>query len=95
MRARLVIRDRIQLAESLFAEIVIWEVPTPVRGSEHRYKFRLALVANSDCVLRFDNEAGKGGHIHDAGVERLYAFTSIDALIDDFWQEVSRWTNEP
>ena len=46
-------------------------------------------------MLRFDNEAGKGGHIHDAGVERVYEFTSIDVLIEDFWREVSKWTNEP
>ena len=79
----------------MFAEVVIWEVPRPVPDSSHRFKYRLALVAQGECVLRFDNEAGKGGHIHDAGIERAYEFTSIDGLIEDFWREVSRWTNEP
>jgi hypothetical protein len=35
-----------------------------VRGSRHQYKYRLVLVVNDDCVLRYDNEAGKGDHKH-------------------------------
>ena len=45
-------------------EIVIWRVPQPARSSTHPYKYRLAYIANQRCVLRFDNEAGKGDHKH-------------------------------
>ena len=38
---------------------VVWRVPAPFRGSDHHFKYRLALVAEGVCVLRFDNEAGR------------------------------------
>jgi Family of unknown function (DUF6516) len=43
---------------------VVWRVPEPVRGSRHGFKYRLALVSEETCVLRYDNEAGKGEHKH-------------------------------
>ncbi len=55
--------------DSVFVEIVIWHVPVAVRGSLHEFKYSLALVADGVCVLRYDNEAGKGDHRH--GSERL------------------------
>lgn len=45
-------------------ELVIWRVPDPVRGSAHGLEYRLALVVDGVCVLRYDNEAGKGDHKH-------------------------------
>ncbi|HME27340.1 MAG TPA: DUF6516 family protein, partial [Acetobacteraceae bacterium] len=40
---------------------------------------------------RFDNEAGKGDHLHIGEREEPYEFVSLDRLIDDFWNEVRRW----
>lgn len=90
MKATPVIRRRIVLSEQSFAEIIIWEVPGPVRGSAHRYKYRLAHVVRGTCVMRFDNEAGKGDHIHKDGTERGYEFSTIDQLLADFFGEVAR-----
>lgn len=53
------------------------------------------VIGLNDQRLQHRFLAGKGGRIHDAGIERAYEFTSIDGLIEDFWREVSRWTNEP
>lgn len=64
--ARLLLRERRIIAEDRFAEIVIWELPRPVAGSRHRLKYRLAFVVDEICVLRFDNETGKGDHKHVA-----------------------------
>jgi len=50
----------------------------------------LAYIANQRCVLRFDNEAGKGDHKHLDEVEAPYIFTSLDALQTDFWAEVNK-----
>ena len=58
--ARLLLRERRIIAEERFAEIVIWQVPRALRGSRHRFKYRLAFVVDEVCVLRFDNETGKG-----------------------------------
>jgi hypothetical protein len=91
VRARSIIDDRHNLDEKSFAEIVVWEVPRPVRGSAHRYKYRLALVIDDVCVLRYDNEAGKGDHRHFGDGEESYVFSGLPTLISDFWRDVGHW----
>ena len=44
MRAVVLIDERHVIAENAFVEIVVWQVPQPVRRSAHRLKYRLALV---------------------------------------------------
>ncbi|MGX7347355.1 toxin-antitoxin system TumE family protein [Acetobacter pasteurianus] len=39
----------------MFIELVVWEVPSPLRGSLHHYKYRLALISDGKCVLRYDD----------------------------------------
>jgi hypothetical protein len=43
------------------------------------------------CVLRYDNEAGKGDHKHVGESETPYGFTTPAALIADFWRDVDEW----
>jgi hypothetical protein len=43
------------------------------------------------CVLRYDNEVGKGDHMHIDDKEEPYAFTTYDALLTDFWSDVEAW----
>ena len=82
------------MAPKVFAELVLWEVPAPLAGSSHGYKYRLALVADGVCVLRYDNEAGKGDHRHVEEVEQLYRFEGVDRLVADFMADVRRWLDE-
>lgn len=91
MRARLLLRSRLALSETAFIEAVVWQVPQPVRGSVHTYKYRLALVSDSVCVLRYDNEAGKGDHKHINGREESVTFTSLQGLLEDFRADVEAW----
>lgn len=91
MKAEPVMDERLILAPDRFAEIAIWRVAEPVRGSGHRFKYRLALVVNGVCVLRYDNETGKGDHKHVKGAETRYAFTSHERLLADFWSDVANW----
>ena len=72
-------------------DAVIWEVPSPVPGSGHNLKYRLAFIVDGLCVLRYDNEAGKGDHKHVGNHEMPYRFVSMDQLLDDFWHEVETW----
>ena len=88
MEAQKLLDETYQLSETSFAELVIWSVISPVAGSHHELKYRLAYVADGVCVMRFDNEAGKGDHIHVAGKEYDYEFVSIDQLLVDFWTKV-------
>ena len=82
---------RLGLSATVFVEIVIWEVPYPVRGSRHQFKYRLALVADEICVLRYDNEAGKGDHRHVGDNEGPYEFVDIDRLRADFLMDARAW----
>jgi hypothetical protein len=91
MRATLLLRERRVLGEGRFAEIVLWRVPPLVPGSAHEFKYRLAYVIDGVCVLRFDNETGKGDHQHSGDQERTYTFTSPERLIDDFWNAIENW----
>jgi hypothetical protein len=91
MNARLLQKERIVLAEATFAEIVVWEVPEAVRGSSHAYKYRMALVVEFVCVLRYDNEAGKGDRRHVNGVEEAVEFNDLDTLYAAFWADVDNW----
>jgi hypothetical protein len=57
----------------------------------HNFKYRLAFVVNGVCVLRYDNEAGKGDHKHVGEEEVTYTFTTPARLLADFWNDVDRW----
>lgn len=88
MPAEPLLDERHVLTESAFAELVVWRLPAPVRGSTHEYRYRLALVIDGKCVLRYDNEAGKGDHRHVGDKEQDYRFKSAEQLLADFWTEV-------
>jgi Family of unknown function (DUF6516) len=54
----------------------------------------LAYVVRGVCVLRYDNEAGKGDHRHDRGKESAYSFIDPDKLIAAFQADIARWNRE-
>jgi hypothetical protein len=51
----------------------------------------MMATVDGRCVLRYDNEAGKGDHKHVGEDEIPYVFTTPEALLDDFWNEVDNW----
>jgi hypothetical protein len=94
MKATELVHARIIYSASAFAELRLWRVPKPVAGSRHGYKYRLVYVVDGVCVLRYDNEVGKGDHRHTAGKENPYAFTTPGRLIADFQRDIARWNRE-
>lgn len=60
-------------------------------GSTHSLKYRLAYVVEGECVLRDDNEAGKGDQRHVGSKEAPYLFGSVDEWLDDIFADVARW----
>lgn len=88
MQAEPLLDERHVLSESAFVELVVWRVPVPVRGSQHKFRYRLALLVDGECVLRYDNEAGKGDHRHLRDKEHEYRFKNAEQLLDDFWNDV-------
>jgi Family of unknown function (DUF6516) len=94
MKAVALVRTRIVYSPVAFAELVLWQLRSPMPGSTHHFKYRLAYVVQDVCVLRYDNEAGKGDHRHYRGKESAYAFTDPDKLIAAFQADIVRWNRE-
>jgi len=76
-------------------EIKVWRVPSPVRPSTHEYKYSLFYGRRGLRLVGFDNEQGKGDHMHVAGTEKPYSFTGLDQLLADFFAEVRKAGGEP
>lgn len=93
MKAELLMRER-RVLEVGFIEVIVWGLPEPLSGSTHSVKYRLAYVVEGECVLRYDNESGKGDHRHMGDKETTYVFISVDQLLDDFLADVARWKGE-
>ena len=91
MNATLLLNERHTVSEDAFVEMIVWRVPTPLPGSRHNFKYRLAFVVGGRCVLRYDNESGKGDHRHMDDEELPYVFTTPQALLEDFWRDVDNW----
>lgn len=91
MKATLLYEDIKDVESGGFVEMVVWSIPIPVRGSAHGYKYRFAYVVNGVCVLRYDNEAGKGDHKHVGEREIPYDFATVPQLLADFMNDVKNW----
>ena len=91
MKAVLLLRERQVLTETSFVELIAWRVPQPLPGSTHDFKYSLALIADGICMLRYDNETGKGHHKHVNSGEVRYRFTDLRKLQMDFWTDVETW----
>lgn len=49
---------------SLIVEAVIWQLPEPTADRPHGLKYSLYCGRDSACIVRYDNETGKGDHVH-------------------------------
>lgn len=94
MKAVALVRRRIVVAADAFVEVVIWQVPEAVPPSTHSFKYSLTYVVEQRCVLRYDNERGKGDHRHTEIAEEPYTFSTPDQLMADFEADVGRWNRE-
>ena len=92
MKAALLARTKEVRDDGSTVEVVIWEVPEPVRPSTHNYKYRLYYGAAGVSRIRYDNERGKGDHRHVGEVESGYVFMSIEQLLNDFERDVANWS---
>ncbi len=94
MKAIPLIRRRIILSSDAFAEVVIWRIQAPLPPAGHHFKYRLAYIVKGECVVRYDNERGKGDHRHFGADEFGYIFSTPDQLMADFNLDIVRWNHE-
>lgn len=88
--ARLILKRRQYRSPDAFVELSVYGVPQPLKGSAHSYKYRLAYIVSHTCVMRYDNESGKGDHKHDGETESPYRFHDLPTLLRDFFTDVER-----
>jgi Family of unknown function (DUF6516) len=92
MPARLISKAKEIRDDGSIVEIVVWEVPEPLLPCTHLCKYRLYYGAAGVDRVRYDNELGKGDHRHVQGVEEVYVFSNLDALLNDFQRDVQNWS---
>ena len=73
--------ERHVLDARTFVEIVVWRLDRLVRGSITGSSTGWRSSQTQFCVLRYDNEAGKGDHRHIGRVEKLYKFVDPAKLL--------------
>lgn len=95
MSAKLIYKDKIIISDEIICEMIIWQLPVNTKERPHGLKYRLHCgYRNGKCLVRYDNEHGKGDHRHYADVEEIYKFESVEKLLSDFIEDVKKTTWE-
>lgn len=89
MKARLIYREKYIYADGAIREMVLWQLPKKSSDKPHGLKYRLYYgLADGTCLVRYDNETGKGDHRHIRGNEESYAFKNVENLVTDFLSDI-------
>ena len=94
MVAKLIHRSRFVYADGALREMVLWQVP---RTAHHPFGLKYRLYygdTEGNCLVRFDNERGKGDHRHGSDREEPYHFSDVDTLVADFLADIRRVRGE-
>jgi hypothetical protein len=94
MKARRVFYDRAEFPDGAIVEMTIWQVPQPVTGSRHSFKYSLFYGYPGRRLVGYDNERGKGDHRHLGEKEEPYIFSTVEVLMTDFLSDVRRARGE-
>ena len=63
----------------------VHRLATPTPDAPHGYTHRFHCGTRAgQTLVRFDNETGKGDHVHLGDTEQPYTFTTVDQLLKDF-----------
>ena len=75
---------------AVLVEMVIWALPTTTTERPHGLKYRLYCGRQGECLVRYDNETGKGDHRHYGEHEETYRLHSLEQLIGNFRDDCVR-----
>lgn len=87
-RAQRILYRKRHYEDGAIAELTLWLVGQPVRGSPHTFKYSLFYGRPGERLVLYDNEPGKGDHRHYLDREEPYHFTTAEQLIRDFLSDV-------
>lgn len=84
-----IVRHKEVTDDGFVIETVIRRLAEPLHGCLHLFKYRLYFgTQTGDCMVRYDNERGKGDHRHVGEREEPYSFTTVKTLLADFRRDV-------
>ncbi len=90
-KARLLFQAKKIYPDGSIKEMVIWQLLGRSIERPHGLKYRLYFGTGSGkCLVRYDNETGKGDHRHFGEHEEPYLFATIEQLVADFQQDINR-----
>ena len=89
-RAVLIQDRRLNLHGGWIVQIRIWKLPAASRERPHGLKYSLFFGRRGERLVGYDNERGKSDHRHYRDREEPYAFTTMEKLVADFWNDVTR-----
>jgi hypothetical protein len=82
MAARLLYREKYIYSDGL---------PHKTADRPHGFKYRLYYgLGDGTCLVRFDNESGKGDHKHVGSLEESYRFIDVETLVAEFLAEIEK-----
>ncbi len=90
MAYRLIFYDKFVYADGAIREMVIWRLTQEDGERPHGLKYRLYYGYPGRCLVRYDNERGKGDHRHEDEKEEPYHFIAVEQLIEDFRADIER-----
>jgi hypothetical protein len=87
-KAELLLHEKVVLPDESIMEIVLWSLPQPTPERPHGLKYRLYYGRHGVCLVRYDNETGKGDPRHFRGREMPYDFKSVEQLRRNFEKDM-------
>jgi hypothetical protein len=91
MKAKLIYREKFIYADGAIREMVLWQLPRKTTEKSYGLKYRLYYgLSDGTCIVRYDNEAGKGDHRHSGGQEKPYKFKNVETLVGDFLEDIEK-----
>jgi hypothetical protein len=88
MKAKLLFKHKTIYEDGAVLQAFVWQVPEPVAGSQHEFKYRL-YYGDKRRELGFDNERNKGDHCHIDELELPYRFIDPEELMNVFLEGVA------
>jgi hypothetical protein len=93
-KAILLFHEKVMRADGGIIELIIWRLPQATPDRPNGLKYRLYFGRGGKCIVRYDNESGKGDHRHIKGREEPYRFVSVAKLRRDFETDVQKYGGE-
>lgn len=95
MKARLLYHEKFVYSDGAIREMVLWRLPEKSADRPHGLKYRLYYgLHDGTCLVRYDNETGKGDHKHIDKHEEPFVFETVETLVADFLQEIEKVREE-